>query len=141
MLLENGWGRIINISSTIGRLVFTFGQSNYAAAKVGVIGFTKALAVEVARNNITVNVVAIGAMGTEMWGTVADQIKEKVYEKIPIHRTCTTQEAARGVRFLVVEGAYITGHAPEHERRHLLGLTQADVIDLPYRPKRPECIT
>jgi acetoacetyl-CoA reductase len=111
MLLENGWGRIINISSTTGQLVVTFGQANYAAAKAGVIGFTKALAVELARSNITVNAVAIGAMATEMWDTVPDKIKEQIYEKIPMHRACTTEEAARGVRFLAVEGAYITGHA------------------------------
>src|ERR1035441_953508 len=111
MLLENGWGRIINISSTTGQLVVTFGQANYAAAKAGVIGFTKALAVELARSNITVNAVAIGAMATEMWDTVPDVIKETIYEKIPMHRACTTEEAARGVRFLAVEGAYITGHA------------------------------
>ena len=111
MLLENGWGRIINISSTTGQLVVTFGQANYAAAKAGIIGFSKALAVELARNNITVNAVAPGAMATEMWDTIPDAIKEKIYEKIPMHRACTPEEIARGVRFLAVEGAYITGHA------------------------------
>ena len=70
-----------------------------------------ALPVELARSNITVNAVAIGAMATEMWDTVPDVIKETIYEKIPMHRACTTEEAARGVRFLAVEGAYITGHA------------------------------
>jgi hypothetical protein len=99
------------VSSTTGQLVVTFGQANYAAAKAGVIGFTKALAVELARSNITVNAVAIGAMATEMWDTVPDVIKETIYEKIPMHRACTTEEVARGVRFLAVEGAYITGHA------------------------------
>jgi acetoacetyl-CoA reductase len=111
MLLENGWGRIINISSTTGQLVVTFGQANYAAAKAGVIGFTRALAVELARNNITVNAVAIGAMATEMWETVPDEIKEKIYEKIPMHRACYPEEAARVVRFLAIDGAYITGQA------------------------------
>jgi acetoacetyl-CoA reductase len=110
MLLENGWGRIINISSPTGQLVVTFGQANYAAAKAGIIGFGKALAVELARNNITVNAVAPGPMATEMWDTVPDAIKEKTYEKIPMHRACTPEEIARGVRFLAVEGAYITGH-------------------------------
>jgi acetoacetyl-CoA reductase len=111
MLLANGWGRIINISSTTGQLVVTFGQANYAAAKAGIIGFSKALAVELARNNITVNVVAPGAMATEMWETIPDTIKEKIYDKIPMHRACKPEEIARGVRFLAVEGAYITGHA------------------------------
>src|SRR5450755_3149773 len=111
LLLANGWGRIINISSTTGQLVVTFGQANYAAAKAGIIGFSKALAVELARNNITVNVFAPGAMATEMWDTIPAEIKEKIYDKIPMHRACTPEEIARGVRFLAVEGAYITGHA------------------------------
>ncbi|MFY9780517.1 MAG: 3-oxoacyl-ACP reductase FabG [Candidatus Baltobacteraceae bacterium] len=109
LLLENGWGRIINISSTTGQLVITFGQANYAAAKAGIIGFSKALAIELARNNITVNVVAPGAMATEMWDTIPDAVKEKIYEKIPLHRAVTPEEVARGVRFLAVDGAYITG--------------------------------
>ena len=86
----------------------TFGQANYAAAKAGVIGFTKALAVELARSNITVNAVAIGAMATEMWDAVPDVIKETIYEKIPMHRACTTEEAARGVRFAEIDGVEIT---------------------------------
>jgi acetoacetyl-CoA reductase len=111
MLLANGWGRIINISSTTGQLVVTFGQANYAAAKAGIIGFSKALAVELARSNITVNVVAPGAMATEMWETIPAEVKEKIYDKIPMHRACKPEEIARGVRFLAIEGAYITGHA------------------------------
>jgi acetoacetyl-CoA reductase len=111
LLLANGWGRIINISSTTGQLVVTFGQANYAAAKAGIIGFTKALAVELARSNITVNVVAPGAMATEMWDTIPENIREKIHEKIPMHRACSPEEIARGVRFLATEGAYITGHA------------------------------
>jgi acetoacetyl-CoA reductase len=123
MLLENGWGRIINISSTTGQLVVTFGQANYAAAKAGVIGFTKALAVELARSNITVNAVTIGAMATEMWDTVPDVIKETIYEKIPTHRACTTEEAARGVRLPGRRGRLHHRSCPEHERRPLPGLT------------------
>jgi acetoacetyl-CoA reductase len=111
LLLANGWGRIVNISSTTGQLVVTFGQANYAAAKAGIIGFSKALAVELARSNITVNVVAPGAMATEMWDTIPAEIKEKIYDKIPMHRACTPEEIARGVRFLAVEAPYITGHA------------------------------
>ncbi|MGP6156167.1 MAG: 3-oxoacyl-ACP reductase family protein [Vulcanimicrobiaceae bacterium] len=111
MLLENGWGRIINISSTTGQYVVTFGQANYAAAKAGVMGFTRALGVELARSNITVNTVAVGAMATELWDTVPDEIKEKIYDRIPLHRACSTEEAARCVRFLAVEGAYITAQS------------------------------
>jgi len=110
MLLENSWGRIINISSATAQLVVTFGQVNYVTAKAGIIGFSKALAVELARSNITVNVVAPGVMATGMWDTVPDEIKKKIYEKIPMNRVCYPEEVARGVRFLAVEGAYITGH-------------------------------
>jgi acetoacetyl-CoA reductase len=111
MLLENGWGRIINISSTTGQLVVTFGQAKLRGREGGSHRFHQGAAVELARSNITVNAVAIGAMATEMWDTLPDVIKETIYEKIPMHRACTTEEAARGVRFLAVEGAYITGHA------------------------------
>lgn len=111
MMIAGGWGRIINISSTTGQLVLTFGQANYAAAKAGIIGFSKALATELARSNITVNVVAPGAMATEMWETVPAEIKEKICDKIPMHRPGTPEEVARGVRFLAIEAAYITGHA------------------------------
>ena len=86
MLLANGWGRIINISSTTGQLVVTFGQANYAAAKAGIIGFSKALAVELARSNITVNVVAPGFITTDMTDVLNDKIKEGVKQFIPLKR-------------------------------------------------------
>ncbi|MGP6191537.1 MAG: 3-oxoacyl-ACP reductase FabG [Vulcanimicrobiaceae bacterium] len=109
-LRRNGWGRIINISSTTGQLFVTLGQTNYAAVKAGMIGFSKALAMELARSNITVNVVAPGAMATEIWEALPDNVKESICDKIPMHRACSPREVARGVRFLAVEGSYVTGH-------------------------------
>lgn len=110
MLLENGWGRIINISSFVGQLG-NFGQANYAAAKAGILGFTKSLAIELARHNITVNAVCPGFVETEMWSSVPANIQEKILDRIPMHRVAKPQEIARGVRFFAVEGDYMTGQS------------------------------
>jgi acetoacetyl-CoA reductase len=110
LLLENGWGRIINISSFVGQ-VGNFGQANYAAAKAGILGFTKSLAIELARYNITVNAVCPGFVETEMWNSVPPNIQEKILERIPMHRVAKPEEIARGVRFLAVEGDYMTGQS------------------------------
>jgi acetoacetyl-CoA reductase len=110
MLLTNGWGRIVNISSFVGQLG-NFGQANYSAAKAGIIGFTKTLAIELARNNITVNAVCPGFVETEMWASVPPNIQEKILERIPMHRVAKPSEIARGVRFLVCEADYMTGQS------------------------------
>jgi len=110
MLLENGWGRIINISSFVGQLG-NFGQANYSAAKAGILGFTKSLAIELARYNITVNAICPGFVETEMWTSVPPNIQEKILDRIPMHRTAKPQEIARGVRFFAVEGDYMTGQS------------------------------
>jgi len=110
MLLENGWGRIINISSFVGQMG-NFGQANYSAAKAGILGFTKTLAIELARYNITVNAICPGFVETEMWQSVPPNIQEKILERIPMHRVAKAQEIARGVRFLAVEGDYMTGQS------------------------------
>ncbi len=110
MLLENGWGRIINISSFVGQMG-NFGQANYAAAKAGILGFTKSLAIELARYNITVNAVCPGFVETEMWSSVPVNIQEKILDRIPMHRVAKPQEIARGVRFFAVEGDYMTGQS------------------------------
>ena len=110
MLLENGWGRIVNISSFVGQMG-SFGQSNYAAAKAGLLGFTKSLAIELARSNITVNAVCPGFVETEMWNSVPPKIQEKILDRIPMHRVAKADEIARGVRFLTVEGDYMTGQS------------------------------
>jgi len=110
MLLENGWGRIINISSFVGQLG-NFGQANYSAAKAGILGFTKTLAIELARYNITVNAVCPGFVETEMWHSVPPNIQEKILDRIPMHRVARPEEIARGVRFFAVEGDYMTGQS------------------------------
>lgn len=109
-MLENGKGRIVNISSFVGQMG-NFGQANYSAAKAGILGFTKTLAIELARNKITVNAVCPGFVETEMWDSVPDNIKEKILDRIPMHRVATAQEIAAGVRFLVTEADYMTGQS------------------------------
>jgi acetoacetyl-CoA reductase len=110
MLLDNGWGRIINISSFVGQMG-NFGQANYSAAKAGILGFTKTLAIELARYQITVNAVCPGFVETEMWKSVPANIQEKILDRIPMHRVAKTEEIARGVRFFAVEGDYMTGQS------------------------------
>jgi len=110
MLLDNGWGRIINISSFVGQMG-NFGQANYSAAKAGILGFTKTLAIELARYNVTVNAICPGFVETEMWESVPANIQEKILDRIPMHRVAKVEEIARGVRFLAVEGDYMTGQS------------------------------
>jgi len=103
------FGRIVNISSING-LAGQFGQSNYSAAKAGVIGLTKALAQEGARANITVNAIAPGYIDTEMVRAVAPDVLEKIIGRIPRGRLGTVDDIARGVVFLAGDDAdWITG--------------------------------
>ncbi len=101
-------GKIINISSLNGQIA-SFGQANYSAAKAGIIGFTRTAALELARSNVTVNAVCPGFIGTEMWYGMPDKVKEAVLARIPLGRVGTPQEVARAVRYLIVDGDYITG--------------------------------
>ena len=102
-------GRIVNVSSIIG-LTGGFGQSNYAAAKAGLIGFSKSLAMEVATKNITVNVIAPGYIETDMTKQVPENITTSLLEKIPMHRFGTITEVASLVRYLAsTDASYITG--------------------------------
>ena len=107
-MIENGGGRIVNVSSIIGQ-IGNVGQANYAAAKAGIIGFTKAVAQELVRYNITVNVVCPGFIATDMVTALTDDVKEKLLERIPMHRFGRPEEVATLVRYLVSEGDYITG--------------------------------
>jgi len=104
-----GFGRIVNIGSINGQ-AGQYGQVNYAAAKSGIHGFTKALAQEGARNGITVNAIAPGYIDTDMVRAVPAPVLEKIVAKIPVGRLGKAEEIARGVLFLVGEDAgFITG--------------------------------
>ena len=104
------WGRIINIASVVGQSGNP-GQANYVAAKAGLIGLTKALALEMASRNITVNAVAPGFIQTAMTEGLDEKVKEKILASIPLKRMGTPEDVACAVRYLASdEAAYITGH-------------------------------
>jgi acetoacetyl-CoA reductase len=107
-LLESDAGRIINISSIIGQ-AGGFGQTNYAAAKAGLIGYTKSLALELARSKVTVNAICPGFIGTEMVQAIPEKVLAGIVEKVPQKRLGKPEEIARGVVFLCKDGDYITG--------------------------------
>ena len=108
-MLKARYGRIINISSVVG-LRGQAGQSNYAAAKAGLIGFTKAYAQEVASRNITVNVVAPGYIATDMTAELGEKATEAIVGHIPMKRVGAPEDIAAAVAFLASPGAgYITG--------------------------------
>lgn len=106
---ERSFGRIVNIGSVNGQ-AGQYGQVNYAAAKSGIHGFTKALAQEGAAKNITVNAIAPGYIATEMVRAVPENVLEKIVATIPVGRLGEASEIARAVNFLVADDAgFITG--------------------------------
>lgn len=107
-MIERGGGRIVNMSSIVGQMG-NLGQSNYAAAKAGMVGFTKSAAQELARFNITVNAMCPGFIETEMVTNLTPEVQEALLAKIPLGRFGKPEEVARLCRFLVSEGDYITG--------------------------------
>ena len=108
-LIERGFGQIINISS-VNALKGQFGQTNYSAAKAGLLGFTKALAQEVVKKGITVNSVAPGYVETEMVMAIKPEVREQILSQIPIGRLGKPEEIGRLVAYLASDyGEYITG--------------------------------
>lgn len=108
-MVERGWGRIVNIGSINGQ-AGQYGQVNYAAAKSGIHGFTKALAQEGAKKGVTVNAIAPGYIDTDMVAAVPAPVLEKIVAKIPVGRLGQADEIARGVAFLTSdEGGFVTG--------------------------------
>ena len=103
-------GRIINISSVVAESG-NAGQANYVASKAGLIGLTKAIAIEIASRNITVNAIAPGFIETPMTAVLPDKVKEELKERIPLGRLGSGREIAAAIVFLASEEAgYITGH-------------------------------
>ncbi len=109
VMMKQKSGKIINMTSVVG-IMGNAGQSNYAAAKAGVIGFTKSMAKELATRGITVNAVAPGFINTDMTAVLSDQLKDELATKIPVGRLGNPEDVAAAVLFLVSDAAnYITG--------------------------------
>ena len=109
-MTDQGGGKIINMSSFVGE-AGNIGQANYAAAKAGLLGFTKTAAQELARSGITVNAICPGFIETDMVASIPEEPRQKLLKTIPLGRFGQPQEIARAVRFLIEDGDYITGQA------------------------------
>ena len=107
-MMTQNFGRIINISSVVGQ-AGAFGQANYSASKGGIIAFTKTLALELAKHNITANVVAPGYTSTEMVASIPEDVAAKIKARIPVGRFAEPDEVAKAAVFLAADGDYITG--------------------------------
>ena len=107
-MLAASFGRIVSLSSIVAG-TGAFGQANYAASKAGILGFTRSVALEVARHGITVNAVCPGYVETSMLAAVPERVRQSVLERIPVGRFGRPEDVARLVRFLATEGEYITG--------------------------------
>jgi 3-oxoacyl-[acyl-carrier protein] reductase len=120
-MLKQRWGRIVNITSIFGQ-TGQAGQANYSASKAGLIGFTMAMAREVASRTITVNAVAPGYIETAMTESLSAELKTKVHDMIPLGRAGSDMDIAYAVRFLASEEAsYITGHVLKVNGGMLMG--------------------
>jgi acetoacetyl-CoA reductase len=107
-MCEAGYGRIVTVSSFVGE-IGNFGQANYAASKGGLIAWTKALALELARFGVTANCVCPGFIDTDMLRQVPERVAENLLARIPLGRFGTPDDVARGVLFLARDGDYVTG--------------------------------
>jgi 3-oxoacyl-[acyl-carrier protein] reductase len=109
-MMRKRWGRVISISSIVA-FTGNAGQGNYAAAKAGLVGLTKALAQEVAPRNVTVNAIAPGFVGSAMTDALNEKQREAILARVPMKRLGTTAEVAAAAVFLASqEAAYVTGH-------------------------------
>ncbi len=109
-MTEQGGGKIVNMSSFVGE-AGNIGQANYAAAKAGLLGFTKTAAQELARYGITVNAICPGFIETDMVASIPEEAKAKLLKTIPLGRFGQPEEIAHAVRYLIEGGDYITGQA------------------------------
>jgi acetoacetyl-CoA reductase len=107
-MMEQKFGRIVNIASFVGQ-AGNFGQANYAASKAGLIAFTKVLALELAKFNITANAICPGFTDTDMLARVPPEVLEQIKNRIPLHRFGTPADIARAAAFLICDGDYVTG--------------------------------
>lgn len=108
IMTAQSYGRIVNISSMNGQ-IGAIGQANYSASKGGIIAFTRTAALELARSNITVNVVAPGFTETDMFAKVPANLQAQIHGRIPLNRYAQPEEIAKAVIFLAADGDYITG--------------------------------
>jgi acetoacetyl-CoA reductase len=106
-MIAAGSGCIVNISSVIGQ-TGSFGQANYSAAKAGIVGLTKTLAIELARHGIRVNAICPGFVHTDMWSKIPEDVQASILKRIPLGRVAEPSEIADGVRYLI-GATYVTG--------------------------------
>ena len=109
-MTDQGGGKIINMSSFVGE-AGNIGQANYAAAKAGLLGFTKTAAQELARSGITVNAICPGFIETDMVANIPEEAQKKLLKQVPLGRFGKPEEVARAARYLIVDGDYITGQS------------------------------
>ena len=108
-MIKKRWGRIINITSVVGH-TGNVGQANYCASKLGVIGMSKSIALELAKRNITVNCISPGFIETNMTASLSQDQKDNILKKIPLEKIGSPEDIAYSVRFLASnESGYITG--------------------------------
>jgi acetoacetyl-CoA reductase/3-oxoacyl-[acyl-carrier protein] reductase len=107
-MMEQKYGRIVSMSSFVGQKGH-FGQANYAASKAGLLGFTKSLALEMAKYNITANVIAPGFVATDMFNDIRPDRMEQIKDEIPMRRLAEPEEIAKAAAFLICDGDYVTG--------------------------------